>query len=365
MVKNRVLMAMSGGLDSSVAAILLHRQGFEIVGITMKTWEYSQNSSAKETGCCSLDSINDARNVAVSLGFPHYVLDLRDEFNKFIVSDFVQQYLKGRTPNPCVLCNTHIKWSALLKRADELGCNYIATGHYVRLREDNGRFLLSKAVDESKDQSYVLWGLQQEQLGRTLFPLGEFTKAKIREMAKEFGFDDIAKKRESYEICFIPDDDYRGFLKEQLPDLESKVDGGNFVDVNGKVIGKHKGYPFYTVGQRKGLNIALGHPMYVKQIIAASNTIVLGEKKDVFSDRFFISGFNSIKYDKLPENGLKVLVKVRYKDSGALAEILPLKNGIVSVKMEKPVSAVTPGQSAVVFENGDMVGGGFIETELE
>ena len=357
-------MAMSGGLDSSVAAIMLHRQGFEIVGITMKTWEYSQNSSAKETGCCSLDSINDARNVAVSLGFPHYVLDLRDEFNKFIVSDFIQQYLKGRTPNPCVLCNTHIKWAALLKRADELGCNYIATGHYVRLREDNGRFLLSKAVDESKDQSYVLWGLQQEQLKRTLFPLGEFTKAEIREMAKDFGFEDIAQKRESYEICFIPDDDYRGFLKEQLPELESKVDGGNFVDINGKVLGKHKGYPFYTVGQRKGLNIALGHPMYVKQINASTNTIVLGEKKDVFSDSFFISGFNSIKYEKFPEEGLKVLVKVRYKDAGALAEVRPLSNNILSVKMLKPVSAVTPGQSAVVFENDDMVGGGFIETEI-
>jgi tRNA-uridine 2-sulfurtransferase len=365
MAENRVLMAMSGGLDSSVAAIMLHKQGYEIVGITMKTWEYSQNSSAKETGCCSLDSINDARNVAVSLGFPHYVLDLREEFNKFIVSDFIQEYLKGRTPNPCVLCNTHIKWSALLKRADELGCNYIATGHYVQIKEENSRFILSKAVDEKKDQSYVLWGLQQEQLKRTLFPLGQYTKTKIREMAKEFGFEDIAKKRESYEICFIPDDDYRRFLKEKMPELEKTVDGGDFIDINGKILGKHKGYPFYTIGQRKGLNIALGHPMYVKEIIAKSNTVVLGEKKDVMSDGFYISGFNFVKYPKIPSDGMNALVKVRYKDKGAKAKLFPLDNGLIKVEMEIPVSAVTPGQSAVAFENNDMIGGGFIETSLD
>ena len=364
MNKKRVLMAMSGGLDSSVAAMMLHEEGYEIVGITMKTWEYSQNSTAKETGCCSLDSINDARDVAVSLGFPHYVLDLREEFNKFIVSDFVDQYLKGRTPNPCVLCNTHIKWAALLRRADELDCGYIATGHYAGIKEENGRFIITKGADEKKDQSYVLWGLNQDQLARTLFPLGNFAKDKIREMAKGYGFEDIAKKRESYEICFIPDDDYRKFLKEQMPELESKVDGGNFVDINGKVLGKHKGYPFYTIGQRKGLNMALGHPMYVKEINANTNTVVLGEKKDVFSKMFYISGFNNIKFEKFPDK-YNALVKIRYKDKGVMADLFLEDNGLVRVELHEEVAAVTPGQSAVAYDGNDVVGGGFIEKESD
>ncbi|MFO8068284.1 MAG: tRNA 2-thiouridine(34) synthase MnmA [Bacteroidales bacterium] len=360
MQNKRVLMAMSGGLDSSVAALMLHNEGYEVIGITMKTWEYSQSCSAKETGCCSLDSINDARNVAVSMGFPHYVIDLREEFNSFIVSDFVDQYLKGRTPNPCVLCNTHIKWSALLKRADELKCDFIATGHYARVKQSNGRYYLSKGADEKKDQSYVLWGLQQDQLKRTLFPLGKYTKDKIRKMAKEFGFEDIAQKKESFEICFIPDDDYRRFLKEMIPGLEKKVDGGDFVDIKGKILGKHKGYPFYTIGQRKGLNIALGHPMYVKEINAESNTIVLAEKKDLSCSEFYISGFNNMKYSSIP-SGFKALVKIRYKDKGSFAKLFPQDNGLIKVELESPVSAVTPGQSAVAYENDDLVGGGFIE----
>ncbi len=360
MFDKRVLVAMSGGLDSSIAAIMLQQQGYELIGITMKTWEYSPEHAGVESGCCNLDSINDAREVAVSLDFPHYVLDLREEFNDYIVSDFVSQYMKGRTPNPCVLCNTYIKWDALLKRADELKCKYIATGHYAQLRKENNRYVLSKGIDDNKDQSYVLWGLKQGQLERTLFPLGKFTKDKIRELAEKYGFKSLAKKRESYEICFIPDDNYRGFLKAKLPDIEEKLDGGNFVDINGKILGKHKGYPFYTIGQRKGLNIALGKPMYVKEIHADTNTIILGEKEDILSDSFFISGFNSIKYESVNEN-THALLKVRYKDPGTKGVLYPKTNNNIEVKLNEPVAAVTPGQSAVAYDGNDVIGGGFIE----
>lgn len=362
MSKSRVLMAMSGGLDSSVAAMMLLEQGYDLVGITMKTWEYGHaDASGKETGCCSLDSIHDARHLAVSMGFPHYVLDIRDEFNKYIVDDFIDQYMKGRTPNPCVLCNTHIKWDALLKRADQLHCDYIATGHYARVRQEGGRFILSKGADPEKDQSYVLWGLSQDFLARTLFPLGDYTKPEIRELARKAGFQEIADKRESYEICFIPDNDYRGFLRRNVPDIENRITEGDFVDKQGNILGKHKGYPFYTIGQRKGLNVAVGEPLYVTGINPETNTIVLGRKEDTLTDRFDISGFNLIKYTSLPET-LTVDVKIRYKHPGQAATITPGPDSSrVHVSLHKPVSAVTPGQSAVLYDKYDVIGGGFIE----
>ncbi|MCK5104857.1 MAG: tRNA 2-thiouridine(34) synthase MnmA, partial [Cyclobacteriaceae bacterium] len=228
--KGRVLVAMSGGIDSSLAAVLLHEQGYEVIGMTMKTWDYaSSGTSKKETGCCSLDSINDARSIAVKLGFPHYILDIRNEFGDFVIDYFTDEYLAGRTPNPCVLCNTHIKWDALLKRADKLGCDYIATGHYARLRFENDRYIISKGIDQLKDQSYALWGVSQESLGRTIFPLGELTKKQIYDMAAERGFTELVTKSESYEICFVPDNDYRGFLKRRVKGLEDEVKGGEFV----------------------------------------------------------------------------------------------------------------------------------------
>jgi len=362
MSKGRVLMAMSGGLDSSVAAMMLINEGYELVGITMKTWEYAQGEIPdKETGCCSLDSINDARQLAVSMGFPHYVLDIRDEFEKYIVTDFIDEYLKGRTPNPCVLCNTHIKWGALLKRAEQLDCQFIATGHYAQVRRENGRMVLSRGVDKDKDQSYVLWGLPQEFLEKTIFPLGGYAKPEIREMAREAGFHDIAGKRESYEICFIPDNDYRGFLKKQVPGLEENPGEGDFVDKEGNVLGKHKGYPFYTIGQRKGLNVAVGEPVYVSKIFSETNTIVLGKRQDTLSTKFSVSGFNPIKYASLPSQ-LDTFVKIRYKDPGHPATIISdPEESVLHVKLHEPVSAVTPGQSAVFYDGKDVIGGGFIE----
>src|SRR5690349_20579016 len=266
--KGKVLVAMSGGIDSTVTALMLHNEGYEVVGITMKTWDYaSSGSSSKETGCCNLDSFNDARAAAVEHGFPHFILDIREEFGASVSDNFVEEYIAGRTPNPCVLCNTHIKWEALYKRANMLDCEFIATGHYAQVRNENNRYIISKGVDNSKDQSYVLWGLSQELLARTKFPVGGFKKTEIRKMAADWGFHELANKSESYEICFVPDNDYRAFLKNRVPGLSEKVDGGDFVSTDGKILGKHKGYPFYTIGQRKGLEVAFGQPMYVTNIV--------------------------------------------------------------------------------------------------
>jgi tRNA-specific 2-thiouridylase len=357
--KGKVLVAMSGGIDSSVTALMLHNEGYEVIGITMKTWDYaSSGGSKKETGCCSLDSINDARTLAVNLGFPHYILDIRAEFGEHIINNFVEEYLAGRTPNPCVLCNTHIKWEALLKRADQLGCEFIATGHYAQVRFENGRYIISKGIDEAKDQSYVLWGLSQESLKRTIFPLGKFRKSEIRDMAMKAGYEELAKKSESYEICFIPENDYRAFLKHKVPGLEEKVDGGNFVLSSGKVVGKHRGYPFYTIGQRKGLEIALGEPMFVIQIIPETNTVVIGTKEELDKQEMFIRDYNLVKYETLPENFVATM-KIRYHDLGTPATI-SVENGKVKATFHRPVAGVAPGQSAVFFEGNDLVGGGFI-----
>lgn len=355
----KVLVAMSGGIDSSVTAMLLHEQGYEVIGITMKTWDYAASGGGKkETGCCSLDSINDARGLAVNMGFPHYILDIREEFGDFIIDNFVEEYLAGRTPNPCVLCNTHIKWEALLKRANMLECEFIATGHYAQVREENNRFVISKGTDENKDQSYVLWGLKQDSLKRTRFPLGGFKKTEIRKMAEERGYAELAKKAESYEICFVPDNDYRGFLKRKVEGLEEKVAGGDFVMQDGTKVGKHRGYPFYTIGQRKGLEIALGEPVFVTEIVPETNTVILGSQEDLLKQTMKVRGYNLIKYPSLPEN-FEALTKVRYKDPGCMSTI-NYSDDKLEVLFHKKVSSIAPGQSAVFYEGSDLVGGGFI-----
>ena len=354
------MVAMSGGIDSTVSALMLHDQGYEVVGITMKTWDYSSaGGGKKETGCCNLDSFNDARMAAVEHGFPHYVLDIREEFGDFVIRNFVDEYIAGRTPNPCVLCNTHIKWAALLKRADALNCDYIATGHYVKVREENDRFVLSKAKDLTKDQSYVLWGLGQDCLSRSIYPLGDLLKTEVRQLAYDMGYKELAKKAESYEICFVPDNDYRGFLKRQIPTLESEVEGGDFVLTDGKVVGKHKGYPFYTIGQRKGLDIALGKPMFVTNIMPDTNTVVLGESHELHQSEMTVAGLNMVKYDHISD-GMEAVTKIRYKDPGTDSVIHAEGSG-VRVKFSHSVTSIAPGQSAVIYEGDDVIAGGIIQ----
>lgn len=360
-IKDKVLVAMSGGVDSTVAALLLQSQGYEVIGVTMKTWDYeSSGAPANQSGCCSLDAIHDARAMAVRFNIPHYVLDLRKEFEEKIVSNFVDEYLKGRTPNPCVLCNRLIKWEDLLKRADELGCRYIATGHYAQVISEGQRWFLRQGEDKSKDQTYVLWGLTQESLARTLFPLGTMNKTETRKIAEENGLESIARKSESYEICFIPDDDYRRFLRHKVPGLEEKLEGGDFITSDGKVLGKHKGYPFYTIGQRKGLVVAVGHPLYVNRIDPVSNQVTLGPREELNRDSLSICDINLMKYASFEE--LQSMdVRIRYHDKGAKASIR-LSNGRIDIRFDSPVQGVTPGQSAVIYEGSDLVAGGIIET---
>jgi tRNA-uridine 2-sulfurtransferase len=362
--KGRVLVAMSGGVDSSVTAVLLREQGYEVVGITMKTWDYTSSggrTSGKEVGCCSLESMNDARSVAMKYDFTHFIVDIREEFGDWVIERFTSEYLAGRTPNPCVLCNTHIKWAALLRRADQLDCQYIATGHYARVRHDEGldRYVLMRGLDVNKDQSYALWGLPQEHLARSIFPLGSYTKPEIRQMAADFGLTRVASKPDSYEICFVPDNDYRRFLKDRVPGLKDEVGGGSFVLSDGTVIGRHEGYPFYTIGQRHGLGLALGYPAYVTRIDAAANTITVGPREELLQQTLTARQLNFVKYPDLLEERPAV-GKVRYKDDGEDCLVWQTDNDELQVAFAQPRKAITPGQSLVLYEGDDVLAGGWI-----
>lgn len=357
--KGKVLMAMSGGVDSSIAASMLLEQGYELVGMTMKVWNADPEFSSAAAIAAQTEAINEASALATRLGFPHYTVDFTDKFEDIVIKNFINEYISGRTPNPCVVCNVNIKWKELLAQADKLGCKYIGTGHYAKIKQQNGRYFIQSGIDPTKDQSYFLWGLPQDFLSRTLFPLGEFEKTVIKEHASQKGFVSLAEKKESYDICFLPDKDYRQFLMERIPDKIKKLERGNFVLTNGKVVGQHKGFPFYTIGQRKGLEIALGTPHYVVEIDAKTNTIVLGCTEDLQQNELWVRDFSISKYENIPEEGLHVNTKIRYRQNG-VPSLITKHDDKIKVCFEEPVTGVTPGQSAVFMQGDDLVGGGFI-----
>ncbi len=362
---SKVLVAMSGGIDSTLTAVMLKQAGYDVIGMTMKTWDYeTSGGNKKETGCCSLDSINDARMIAVENGIPHFILDIRSEFGDQVIQDFISEYMNGRTPNPCILCNTHIKWQALLRRAEQLHCDYIATGHYAKVRNENGRYLISRGKDQHKDQSYVLWGLSQANLARTIFPLGDYHKHEIFEMAREWGYHQLAGKSESYEICFIPDNDYRGFLRRKVDGLTERVEGGDFILSDGTVVGKHRGYPFYTIGQRKGLGLALGYPVYVTEIRPDTNTIVVGPAEELKSRGMRVRNVNFVKYPGLSDT-VEGVIAIRANHAGATGQIRQVGEDEVEVVFHHGVDAIAPGQSAVFYEGDDVIGGGHIVESFE
>ncbi|MFH0931694.1 MAG: tRNA 2-thiouridine(34) synthase MnmA, partial [Candidatus Zixiibacteriota bacterium] len=326
--KPLVVVAMSGGVDSSLAAFLLsesREKGYEVIGITLKLWDYSEvgGDLFKDGRCCSLEAMDDARNVCQKLGIPHYVLDFKEKFKNKVINNFVEEYKKGRTPNPCIVCNTEIKWKLLWGKAKELGAKFLSTGHYARIKYsgDEKRFLLLKGVDPHKDQSYALWGLSQENLSKTIFPLGGLTKKEVRELAKKYNLK-TAYKEESQEICFVPDNDYQRFLKEwndvASQKFSDQIKPGPIYDLKKKKIGEHKGIPFYTIGQRRGLKVALGKPLYVVKIDPKENAIYVGENEDLFKTTFIVSQLNWISIPELKEK-LNCSVKIRYLHSPAKA----------------------------------------------
>ncbi len=354
MDSEKILLAMSGGTDSSTAAIMLMEEGYEIIGVTMRMWDAEPFKDSVETP----QYIKDAKSLADKLGFEHYVVDVRDKFKDSVISNFVGEYMAGRTPNPCVLCNVEIKWDYLIKLAEELGCNKIATGHYAKISEKNGRYFITKGKDKTKDQSYFLWGLSQDVLRKAVFPLGEHTKEYIREYAESKGFSRVAGKKDSMEICFIEDNEYRNFLREKIKDIDTNPGEGDFILKDGTKVGKHKGFPFYTIGQRKGLGIALGKPAYVVEIIPESNTIVVGDKKDLNSRIVWIKDYNIMMFEDV-RDGLEVTAKIRYRNDGTPGVIY--KEGeYIKLELYSDVSAVTPGQSAVFYDGDNVVGGGII-----
>lgn len=347
---------MSGGIDSSITALLLLEQGYDVVGVTLQLW----SSEEIQSGCCSTKAVDDARCFAEKIGVPHYVVDVREAFKNCVVRNFVDEYMNARTPNPCVVCNPNVKWKSLLEKADELGCDKIATGHYAQISESNGKFFVTRGVDLSKDQSYVMWNLSQQQLARTIFPLGKYKKSEIREIAQKYGFEELVQKSESQEICFIPDDDYRGFLKTYVLDYETIVRKGDFLSMDGKKLGTHEGFPFYTIGQRKGLGIALGVPAYVQSVDKESNTIKIGYRDDLLASQLEVSNVRFSKYDSF-ENIKNITVKIRYNTQPAPCMIEKLTEDRYRVTFENPVWAVTPGQSAVFYDGDDLLAGGIIE----
>ena len=359
--KPRVVVAMSGGVDSSLAAVLMVEKGYDIIGVTIKTYNYEDvgGNDNRDTSCCSIDGINIARSIASKFGFPHYVFDFTERFKKEVIDGFIEEYLSGRTPNPCVVCNQKIKWEYLLEKASSLGADYICTGHYAKIRKDidTGRYIISKGKDSAKDQSYALYGVSQGNLSRTIFPLAELTKPEVRELSVKYGLAN-SNKPESYEICFIADNNYIRFLKEVVPGLETRISNGEIL-FEGKVIGKHQGYPFYTIGQRRGLGISHDEALYVRDINVDTNTIEVDVEKKLYARKLTAGHINFVKYPSLIDDKI-YRGKIRYKDGGADCVAKQSGEDEIMVEFTNPRRAMTPGKSVVLYDNDDVVAGGII-----
>ena len=358
----KVVVAMSGGVDSSVAAALLKEQGYDVYGVTMRLSDWESREGRTFGGCCGSKDFYDARSVAQTLGIPHYSFDYVEKFRGAVIGYFKESYLKGETPNPCIACNQHVKFDALLEKAIALGADYLATGHYAQIETQNSELrtqnhVLKKAVDSSKDQSYVLYGLGQKELSHLLFPLGSLAKTEVRELARKYGLR-TADKPDSYEICFVPNEDYRQFISEEVPAEQRPA--GPIRHVDGRLLGEHRGLPYYTIGQREGLGISVGHPLYVTAVETATNTLVVGDKDDGFSRSMTVRQLSWVS-GSAPDFPCEVLAKIRSRHSGARATLSQGEANKVRVEFAVPQSAVTPGQAAV-FYNGDIVlGGGVID----
>lgn len=360
MQKEKVVVGMSGGVDSSVAAYLLKEQGYEVIGVTMQIWQdENPDAVAAENGCCGLSAVDDARRVAEKIGIPYYVMNFKKEFKDNVMDYFVEDYLRGRTPNPCIACNRYVKWEALLERSLDIGASYIATGHYARIaRLANGRYAIRRSVTDAKDQTYALYNLTQEQLSHTLMPVGDYEKPKVRQIAEEAGLP-VSHKPDSEEICFIPDNDYAGFIERTAG---GRVPGpGNFVTADGEILGRHKGITHYTIGQRRGLGLAMGHYVFVTEIRPETDEVVIGNDADVYGADLKCSRLNFMSVEDLPEKKeMRVLAKIRYRHPGEWCTIKRTGIDEISVHFEKPVRAITPGQAVVFYEDDCVMGGGTI-----
>jgi len=360
-MKEKVLVAMSGGVDSSVTLLKIIEMGYEAIGITMKLWEYKNvgGNNLQDNNCCAVSSINNAKLVCERMGVPHYTIDFTQSFKKNVVDNFVNEYIDGRTPNPCVRCNSFVKWDTFIEQADILGAKYIATGHYARIDKKNNNFIIKKGVDKKKDQAYVLWGIPKNTIERTILPLGDLTKNEVREIAREHKLE-TADAPESMEICFIADNNYKRFINEYASDKTKKIKNGKTLNEQGKTIGNNDGYINYTIGQRKGIGVSNPNPLYVKEINANNNTITVSEKESLLSTTCKVSNLNWL-IDSDPSFPLNLDCQIRYNGKIASAKLDYNPNNEIVALFDEPQLAITPGQSIVFYNNEQLLGGGIIE----